>query len=136
MKEERGEAPMFEKLQITAMAQSMASHAGARMGLIAQNVANADTPGFKAMDLPSFADAYREADPSALRQSRPGHIGGHESDLLIQPRASAGAEAPNGNSVSLEQEMVKAASARQDHEMALAIYRNTSDIIRASLGRK
>ena len=31
--------------------------------------------------------------------------------------------------------MVKSAGARQDHEMALAIYRNTSDIIRASLGR-
>jgi flagellar basal-body rod protein FlgB len=38
--------------------------------------------------------------------------------------------------VSIEQEMVKAASARQDHEMALAIYRNTSSIIRASLGRQ
>ena len=46
------------------------------------------------------------------------------------------AGAPNGNSVSIEQEMVKAASARQDHEMALAIYRTTSDILRASLGRK
>jgi flagellar basal-body rod protein FlgB len=127
---------MFEKLQITAMAQSMASHAGARMGLIAQNVANADTPGFKAMDLPSFAEAYREADPAALRQTRVGHLGGMEAETLIQPRRSGGAEAPNGNSVSLEEEMVKAASARQDHDVALAIYRNTSDIIRASLGRK
>ncbi len=127
---------MFEKLQITAMAQSMASHAGARMGLIAQNVANADTPGFKAMDLPSFAEAYRAADPLALRQTRAGHLAEFEAPTLIQPRRSGGAEAPNGNSVSLEEEMVKAASARQDHEMALAIYRNTSDIIRASLGRK
>ncbi len=127
---------MFEKLQITAMAQSMASHAGSRMGLIAQNVANADTPGFKAMGLPSFAEAYRAADPSALRQTRTGHLGGLEAETLIQPRQTGGAEAPNGNSVSLEEEMVKAASARQDHEMALAIYRNTSDIIRASLGRK
>lgn len=127
---------MFEKLQITAMAQSMASHAGSRMGLIAQNVANADTPGFKAMDLPSFAEAYREADPKSLRQTRAGHLDGLATETLIHPRQTGGTEAPNGNSVSLEEEMVKAASARQDHEMALAIYRNTSDIIRASLGRK
>ncbi|TXH99754.1 MAG: FlgB family protein [Pseudorhodobacter sp.] len=127
---------MFEKLQITAMAQAMASHAGARMGLVAQNVANADTPGFKAMDLPSFAEAYRAANPDALRQTRAGHLGGLDSQTRATPRRSPGAEAPNGNSVSLEEEMVKAASARQDHEMALAIYRNTSDIIRASLGRK
>lgn len=127
---------MFEKLQIIAMAQSMASHAGARMGLIAQNVANADTPGFKAMDLPSFADTYQATDPTALRQTRPGHLAGQSIEPSVQPIRSGGSEAPNGNSVSIEQEMVKATSARQDHDMALAIYRSTSDIIRASLGRK
>lgn len=127
---------MFEKLQLTAMAQSMASHAGARMGLIAQNVAQADTPGYKSMDLPPFAEAYRDAKPVALRQTRSGHMEGQAPQTLALPRRSPGAEAPNGNSVSLEQEMVKAAGVRQDHEMALAIYRNTSDIIRASLGRK
>ena len=127
---------MFEKLQLTAMAQAMASHAGARMGLIAQNVAHADTPGFKAMDLPSFAEAYRATASGELRQTRTGHLGGLSAEPLMSPRQSPGMEAPNGNSVSLEQEMVKAASARQDHEMALAIYRNTSDIVRASLGRK
>ena len=127
---------MFEKLQITAMAQALASHSGARLGLIAQNVANADTPGYKAMDLPSFAEAYRAAEPDALRQTRPGHLGGLGEETLATPRRGTGAEAPNGNSVSLEQEMVKAAGVRQDHEMALAIYRSTSDIIRASLGRK
>lgn len=127
---------MFEKLQLTAMAQAMAAHAGSRMGLIAQNVAHADTPGYKAMDMPSFAEAYRSAAPEGLRQTRPGHLAPREAELVAQPRRSGGAEAPNGNSVSLEQEMVKAASVRQDHEMALAIYRNTSDILRASLGRK
>lgn len=127
---------MFEKLHLTAVAQAMSSYARARMGLIAQNVAHADTPGYKAMDLPSFAEVYRTAPSDGLRQTRPGHLGGAQVDASFQPRRSGGVEAPNGNSVSLEQEMVKAAGVRQDHDMALAIYRNTSDIIRASLGRK
>lgn len=127
---------MFEKLQIVAMAQAMASHAGDRMGLIARNVANADTPGFKALDLPSFADVWRETDASGLRQTRGGHLGSFDAGAVVEPLRFAGAGAPNGNSVSLEAEMVKAADARQEHEMALAIYRSTSDIIRASLGRK
>lgn len=127
---------MFEKLQLTAMAQALSSHAGARMGLIAQNIAHADTPGFKALDLPSFAETYRAADPGTVRQTRAGHLPALQTETRGQPRQTGGAEAPNGNTVSLEQEMVKAASVRQDHEMALAIYRNTSDIIRASLGRK
>lgn len=127
---------MFEKLQLTAMAQALSAHAGSRMGIIARNVAHADTPGFKSMDLPPFAEAYRASHPDTLRQTRPGHLGGPEAEVSSKPRRSLGAEAPNGNSVSLEQEMVKAAGVRQDHEMALAIYRTTSDILRASLGRK
>ena len=127
---------MFEKLQLTAMAQALASHAGARMGLIARNVAHADTPGYRAMDLPSFAETFRASSSSTLRQTRDGHLPGLPQERVTVPQPTAGAASPNGNSVSLEQEMVKAASARQDHEMALAIYRNTSDIVRASLGRK
>jgi flagellar basal-body rod protein FlgB len=53
---------------------------------------------------------------------------------MVTERAS-GREAPNGNTVSLEGEMVKSVEARQAHEMALAIYRATSDVVRASLGR-
>ena len=125
---------MFEKLQLTSMAQAMAAQAGARMGMIAQNVANADTPGFKAMDMPSFAETYVESG-GHMRATRPGHSSGADAAMTPLPRRDKAAGAPNGNTVSLETEMVKAAGARQDHEMALAIYRNTSDIIRASLGR-
>jgi flagellar basal-body rod protein FlgB len=125
---------MFEKLELTRMAQTMAAQAGARMGVIAQNVANADTPGFKAMDMPSFGETYQDAG-GQMRATRPGHSDGASAGTMPLARRDKGVGAPNGNTVSLETEMVKAAGARQDHEMALAIYRNTSDIIRASLGR-
>ena len=128
---------MFEKLELTRMAQSMAARAGARLGVIAQNVANADTPGYKAADLPSFAETYDDSN-FQMRTTRPGHFA--TATATDEPRAvitrNSGAGSPNGNTVSLEQEMVKAASAKQDHDMALAIYRNTSAIIRASLGRQ
>ena len=125
---------MFEKLQLTSMANAMAERAGARMGVVAQNIANADTPGYKAMDLPSFAETYQDSSP-AMRATRAGHLTADDQAAEpILPRAKGGG-APNGNTVSLEQEMVKTATIRQDHDMALAIYRNTSEIIRASLGR-
>jgi flagellar basal-body rod protein FlgB len=114
----------------------MAQRAGARLGVIARNVANADTPNFKAMDLPSFAETYQDSD-FAMRTTRPEHFGAiaDPSEVQLQQRRAKGADAPNGNTVSLEQEMVKMATVRQDHEMALAIYRNTTDILRASLGK-
>jgi flagellar basal-body rod protein FlgB len=125
---------MFEKLELTRMAQSLAAHSGARMAVIAENVANADTPGYKARDMPAFAAVFQEAG-GGMRATRPGHLAVASPDAMPRPDVVRGHEAPNGNSVSLEAEMVKSVEARQSHEMALAIYRATSDVIRASLGR-
>lgn len=125
---------MFENLEITRMANAMAERAGARMGVIARNIANADTPGFKAMDLPTFAETYQDSG-TAMRATRHGHFTAEDTAGDPAPHRIKGTGAPNGNTVSLEQEMVKTAAIRQDHEMALAIYRNTTDILRASLGK-
>jgi flagellar basal-body rod protein FlgB len=125
---------MFEKLELTRMAQSMAAYSGARMAVIAENVANADTPGYKAKDMPAFSKVFSEAGGD-MRATRPGHLTAASQSALPTPDVVRGHEAPNGNSVSLEAEMVKSVEARQGHEMALAIYRATSDVVRASLGR-
>jgi flagellar basal-body rod protein FlgB len=125
---------MFEKLELTRMAQALAAHSGARMGVIARNVAHADTPGYKAQDLPPFAAVF-DAEPGAMRATRPGHLTSAMSGSQPQPQRATGHEAPNGNTVSLEGEMVKSIEVRQNHEMALAVYRATSDVVRASLGR-
>ena len=125
---------MFEKLELTRMAQALAAHSGARMGVIARNVAHADTPGYKAQDLPAFAEVFSATD-GQMRSTRPGHITTASPAAALVPERAPGRESPNGNSVSLEGEMVKSVEARQSHEMALAIYRATSDVVRASLGR-
>lgn len=125
---------MFEKLELTRMAQALAAQSGARMAVIAENVANADTPGYKAKDLPAFADVYDEPGLE-MRATRPGHLTAPSEAATPVADIVRGHESPNGNSVSLEAEMVKSVEARQAHDMALAIYRATSDVIRASLGR-
>ena len=53
---------MFAKLELTRMAQALASHSGARMDVIARNVANADTPGYRARDVVVFSDTYSQDD--------------------------------------------------------------------------
>ncbi len=126
---------MFEKLEIVRMAQTMAAHAGARQAEIARNIANADTPGYRARDMRPFNEVY-ERGASGLRATRPGHLGAvTAASAEAEERLIGGTAAPNGNSVSLEAEMVKAVEVRQQHEMALAIYRSSSNVVRASLGR-
>ena len=126
---------MFGKLELTRMAQTLAAHAGARLGLIAQNVANADTPGYKARDLADFAEIWRQ--DGQMRHTRPGHLeaGSTGREAIAVERSAPSNASPDGNTVSLEHEMVAAAEVRQSHEMALAIYRSTSEIVRTSLGR-
>lgn len=126
---------MFEKLEILKMAGAMAGHAAARQAHIARNIAHADTPGYRATDLPPFAEVHRSTGGMALKATRAGHIGGDRAAPAPATIARQGEVSPNGNDVSLEGEMMQAATVRQSHKMALSIYASARDILRTSLGR-
>ena len=127
---------MLDQLSITRIASDLAVHASARLGLVARNVAQANTPGYKAVDLQDFASAYQAQGDTAMQATRPGHF--TSAGQVMQPIVDldGGAMSPDGNSVSLGHEMVKSVQARQSHDMALAVYRSAADVIRASLGRR
>ncbi len=127
---------MLESLSVTRMAEQLAAHAGARLGLIARNVAQADTPGYKAVDLEDFQTSYQNAGADPMRATRSGHFLGAGQGMEPLVQTDGGEMSPDGNSVSLSHEMVKSVEVRQQHDMALAVYRNAADIIRASLGRR
>ena len=127
---------MLETLSVTRMAEALAAHAGARLGLIARNVAQADTPGYKAVDLEDFATSYQDASAEAMHATRPGHFTSAGQMMEPVPQTDGGEMSPDGNTVSLSHEMVKSVAVRQQHDMALAVYRNAGDIVRASLGRR
>lgn len=131
---------MFEKLEILRQAQAMASHAGARQSSIARNIANADTPGYRPTDIAPFAEAYRDASGDmGLSRTRAGHFGPGEGGTALSEilgRPVPGATSPNGNGVSIEAEMMKAAEVRQQHDLALSIYQNALGVLRTSLGRQ
>lgn len=128
---------MFETPEILTMAAARSSNASLRLSAIAANVANADTPGYRAKDGPDFAAAYTGDGGLDLRRTRPGHLGG-AARLAGQGLAerAGGHMAPNGNNVSLEDEMMRAAQIRQDNDLALSIYKSSLGILRASLGRR
>ncbi|MEX3316335.1 FlgB family protein [Sulfitobacter sp. PS-8MA] len=126
---------MFEKLEIFRMATAMATHAGQRQAIAAQNVANADTPGYQARDLPEFRSVFRPTEASGLpRATRAGHLHGSRSGAAIAASfATRDGAAPNGNSVSLETEMLKSVDAKRQHDRALAIYKSGLNILRSTI---
>lgn len=126
---------MYNTVNLFQTAGAKAQHAALRQSTIAQNIANADTPGYAAQDVAPFGDTYNAME-SGLRATRPGHLHGDPTQPRSETRKSGGAEAsPNGNSVSLEQEMVKAVQTERAHDQALAVYRHAMTVLRASLGR-
>jgi flagellar basal-body rod protein FlgB len=129
---------MFKQPDVMTLAAARSAHAALRQSAIAENVANADTPGYRARDVADFADSYRDASGGDMRRTRAGHMSvssGTAAEATV-PRQDAGTMSPGGNNVSIENEMVAAAQVRMDHDTALAVYRTSLDILRASLGRR
>lgn len=127
---------MLEVPEVMRMAQELARHSGARQSIVAKNIANADTPGFRARDIESFQKTYQQFETRIeARQTRAGHMEGDNGPARFGTIELTGRPSPNGNSVSLEEEMVRATRAQSSHTLALTIYKSSLDIIRATLGR-
>lgn len=122
---------MFTELNVFKMAHAMASHAGRRQAVIAQNMANSDTPGYAARDIPAFADLLDATGATTMRQTRAGHFAEFSEQSA---RRSGGIANHGGNTVSVEEEMLKAAEITKQHDRALAIYKSSLSVLRSSLG--
>ncbi len=127
---------MFDNLELMRMATGLARHASTRQEVAARNVANADTPGYRAQDVVAFRDLYESEAAGTLRATRSGHFGAGEIATAPRLFEAAGEAAPNGNTVSLETEMMRSAEIRHQHDMATSIYKTSLDILRTSLGRR
>ena len=104
-----------------------------RQRVLAQNIANADTPGYQPRDLGDFrasmATAFGMARTSGL------HLEGRQSGPRARPDAVPGERAPNGNAVSLDREAIKVADTDTAHALATGLYRRWFGLFRTALGR-
>lgn len=124
---------MFENLEIMNLAMGMARHSGRSQAASAQNLANADTPGYAAIVVPEFHETLRSPLMSQ-KATRSGHmhgaVAGEEQPFENFARES---QDPNGNTVSLELELLNAANALRKHNNAMAVYRSSMTILRTSV---
>jgi flagellar basal-body rod protein FlgB len=124
---------MLENLTLLNLASGMARHATVRHRILAENVANADTPGYRAHDLKDFQATVKES--FTARATRPGHDGAGHPGLAPEMHELALPPSPNGNTVNLEDQAVRAVETQGAHALALAVYSKAIDILRLGLGR-
>ncbi|WP_237216424.1 flagellar basal body rod protein FlgB [Falsiroseomonas oryziterrae] len=106
-----------------------------RQAVLAQNVANADTPGFRPRDLTPFGRELAGQMRLVLARTQPGHGSGSQAIPQARPDRQAGDVAPDGNAVSLDREAVRIAETDTAHQLAMAVHRSFAGMFRMALGR-
>jgi flagellar basal-body rod protein FlgB len=114
----------------------------ARQKVLAENVANADTPSYRPHDL-AAPDFRREMQTPltavSLERTESGHIAGTttSSPSPFRNTTQSGYEIrPTGNAVSLEDEMMKVAANQMDFQAATTLYTHSLNLIKTALGKR
>lgn len=116
-----------------------------RQKVLASNIANADTPGYRPKDVKNIdfgrildhVSGERKVPKVRMESTNELHMPAHnELENTKSERARVTYEvAPAENAVILEEQMVKAGETRMDYRLMTNLYRKNVDFIRTALGR-
>jgi flagellar basal-body rod protein FlgB len=125
----------------TALTDKMRWHQ-TRQGLLAEIVANAETPGYRGRDLEQydFADRSTEFSSAMVTTSatQPMHfsVSSSEGSAFGAQRMANFEITPEGNGVTLEDEMMKVTTNLMDYQAATSLYQKSIKILRTAMGRQ
>lgn len=131
----------LSKIPIFTMMTGKMAWLSRRQRVLAQNVANADTPGFKARDLkkPDFRKLVAAAGAGrvGMAMNRAGHLAGTVpgGNQRTQIDKSAPETAPNGNSVDLAAQMMKIGETQMDYSTTASLYSKHVRLFRIAMGK-
>ncbi len=113
-----------------------------RQRVLAENVANSDTPNFKPRDLvePKFdttgANASGQAGSLQLVSTSSNHITPPAASDSFEQNRKAGFETrPAGNAVNLEDEMLKVSSNQMDYAAVTSLYSRSLHMLKTAIGK-
>lgn len=111
-----------------------------RQKLLAENIANSDTPGFKPRDLemPKFDNTDAASPKVGLTLTSGSHIGavGQSGTNFRAANRHSNQIRPGGNAVSLEDEIMKVAANQMDYQAATALYQRGLGLLKTALGKR
>jgi flagellar basal-body rod protein FlgB len=122
-------------LSLMSLAVQKAEWLAARQAIVAQNIANANTPGYKSRDLVPFeavlqTTGFRMVSTHAGHLAANGATGGAPALVSSISRAESTA---NGNNVSLEGEMAKLGETTGQYALTTSIIKSFHKMIMSSL---
>jgi flagellar basal-body rod protein FlgB len=117
-------------LYVLELATNAAEWLSRRQAIIAGNVANASTPGYRSKDLPEFAASLDRSEVT-MAATNPAHMGisGISASSGRTIDAAAPEETISGNSVDVENEMMKLGDTARTHTFDLNIKRSINQML-------
>jgi flagellar basal-body rod protein FlgB len=128
------------EIPLLGMLRERMSWLSARQDVLSQNVANADTPGYSARDIKpmDFKDILKgeSSVSTGLTTTDPRHIAvAPDTNSTFENTDAPDTESnPTGNTVSLEQEMIKVADTQAQYQAAANLYSKAMGMLRTAIG--
>lgn len=107
---------------IFSIAHRHADWLAQRRLVLAGNVAHANTPGYRAQDVQPFEQAMADAGLGLIR-SDPRHLASAAGSEPREIEAADGSVQHSGNSVDIEQEMLKTGEVSRAHQLNVSVVR-------------
>jgi flagellar basal-body rod protein FlgB len=120
----------MESIQLFALASRQAEWLSTRQSLISGNIANANTPGFRAKDVTAF-DAVLQNTQLPMKATSPLHFTESPTQsYVVESEVNEGSAAQlSGNSVDLSEEMMKQGSIKRDYDLNAAVVKAFNKMI-------
>ena len=129
----------LSRLPLFSMLTKRASWLDKRQAVLAQNIANANTPGYVPRDLVAqdFRKLLNAAAPQVtLATTNPLHqVSARAQSPWPDEKAKAVETAPDGNAVVIEEQLFKVSETQTDHRMALNLYAKHVAMLKSVLSR-
>lgn len=135
----------FTSIPLFSTMKAKLGYLSERQGVIAQNIANADTPGYQAKDVkaPDFSKALSHSAQKLQKQlqltsTNSKHFAGSSissggSNIINSD--STYERNPNGNNVVIEEEMSKIAENQMEYQKVLNLYRKSVEMFKTAIGK-
>jgi flagellar basal-body rod protein FlgB len=124
------------KIGLFDVAEKRLAWTAQRQSVLAGNIANANTPGFQARDVQSFASMLEGHGSIKPERTQPGHLAGKvPAGLASLTSDPAKARALDGNTVTLDQQLTKVADTETTQSLVATVWKKYMGMFNLALGR-
>ncbi len=128
---------MYDKLDLVALAKNRMDWVARRQEVLAENIANANTPGYLPSDLKDFKAELRSTLlPVQPVATNPMHMRPEIKDPRVVAETKKTFESsPDGNAVVLDEQLAKLGEAKSAYDLAASLMQKQFKMIKTALGK-